>query len=133
VGGGGSLGAVPNYAVLSPLSLRRTHCQRRNPRTSSSSRSRWACGCFLFLLAPAFASHGSSYSLARQQRIHDHVDDVAPARVAAAIPAVFWGAERLATERRARDSAGRRRGGSVLVGSPAVTGCTLARPAAISW
>ncbi|SNT66191.1 hypothetical protein SAMN05421812_13418 [Asanoa hainanensis] len=131
VAGGSTLGAVPNFAVLSPLTL--PYYVLPAP------------------LAPAFVklleilvAAGGTYLFLRRLRLGRAAawlgglaftssafmvvwTNWPQTRVAAFIPAVFWAAERLATERRVRDGALLATALACMLfgGFPAVTGYTV--------
>jgi hypothetical protein len=131
VGGGGTLGATPNFALLSPLTV---------PYYVLPAS-----------MAPAFVklleilvAVGGSYLFLRRLRLGKAAallgglafsssafmivwTNWPQTRVAAFIPAVFWAAERLVTERRVRDGAllAVALAGMLFGGFPAVTGYTV--------
>jgi hypothetical protein len=131
VGGGGTLGVTPNFALLSPLTV---------PYYVLPAS-----------MAPAFVklleilvAVGGSYLFLRRLRLGKAAallgglafsssafmivwTNWPQTRVAAFIPAVFWAAERLATERRVRDGAllAVALAGMLFGGFPAVTGYTV--------
>lgn len=131
VAGGGALGAVPNFAVLSPLTLPAyllPHVMA--PGYIKLLEIAVSVGfCFLFLRrlglgraagwlgGLAFASSGFMVVWSNWPQT----------RVAAFIPMVFWAVERLAVERRARDVAwlAAAVAAMLLGGFPAITGYTL--------
>jgi len=131
VAGGNPLGAVPNFAVLSPLTLPYYIL----PSDLAPAFVKVleivvaAGGAYLFLRrlqlgaaaawlgGLAFASSGFMIAWTNWPQT----------RVAAFIPAVFWAAERLATERRVRDGALLAAALAAMLagGFPAVTGYTV--------
>ncbi|MDG4833918.1 hypothetical protein O7627_32115 [Solwaraspora sp. WMMD1047] len=131
VGGGSPLGAVPNFAVLSPLSLP----YYLLPMALAPGYVKLleiicaVAGCFLFLrrlrLGRAAALLGGlAFASSAFMVMWSNWPQT---RVAAFIPAVFWATERLATERRARDAAllAAALAAMLFGGFPAVTGYTV--------
>ncbi|MEV4621905.1 YfhO family protein [Asanoa sp. NPDC049573] len=131
VGGGGVLGSVPNYAVLSPLTLPYYVL----PSSMAPAFVKLleilvaAGGCYLFLrrlrLGRAAALLGGLAFVTSAFMIV--WTNWPQTRVAAFIPAVFWATERLVTERRVRDGALLAVALACMLfgGFPAVTGYTV--------
>nr|MDT0660050.1 hypothetical protein [Micromonospora sp. DSM 115978] len=131
VGGGSPLGAVPNFAVLSPLSVP----YYLLPMALAPGYVKLleivcaVAGCFLFLrrlrLGRAAALLGGLVFASSAFMVM--WSNWPQTRVAAFIPAVFWAAERLATERRVRDAALLAVAIAAMLfgGFPAVTGYTV--------
>ncbi|HEV7707063.1 MAG TPA: YfhO family protein [Asanoa sp.] len=131
VGGGGVLGSVPNYAVLSPLTLP----YYLLPASMAPAFVKLleilvaAGGCYLFLrrlrLGKAAALLGGLAFVTSAFMIV--WTNWPQTRVAAFIPAVFWATERLVSERRIRDGAllAVALACMLLGGFPAVTGYTV--------
>jgi len=131
VGGGGVLGAVPNYAVLSPLTLP----YYLLPPSMAPAFVKLleilvaAGGCYLFLrrlrLGKAAALLGGLAFVTSAFMIV--WTNWPQTRVAAFIPAVFWATERLVSERRIRDGAllAVALAGMLFGGFPSVTGYTV--------
>ncbi|MEV0716687.1 YfhO family protein [Asanoa sp. NPDC050611] len=131
VGGGGALGAVPNWAVLSPLTLPWyvLPAELAPAYVKLLEMLVAAGGTVLFLRrlglsraagllgGLAFAASGFMISWTNWPQT----------RVAAFIPLVFWAADRLATERRVRDGAllAAALAAMLFGGFPALTGYTV--------
>ncbi|GAA1890897.1 YfhO family protein [Asanoa iriomotensis] len=131
VGGGGALGAVPNWATLSPLTLPWyvLPAELAPAYVKLLEILVAAGGTYLFLrrlnLGRASALLGGLAFTASGFMIS--WTNWPQTRVAAFIPLVFWAAERLATDRRVRDGAllAAALAAMLFGGFPALTGYTI--------